>query len=79
MTSSGQARPACRCNPAVRDAPQHAGGGPAPSDAEQIAWLRKENEQLKQAIDSRPWIDMARGILIAQLGCSAEQSWEILV
>ncbi|MFF8914257.1 ANTAR domain-containing protein [Streptomyces sp. NPDC015032] len=41
--------------------------------------LQEENEQLKRATESRPRIDMARGILLAQLGCSAEESWEILV
>ncbi|MFF4276874.1 ANTAR domain-containing protein [Streptomyces sp. NPDC001536] len=30
-------------------------------------------------MDSRPRMGMARGVLIAQLGCSAEESWEILV
>ncbi|MFF7892484.1 ANTAR domain-containing protein [Streptomyces sp. NPDC007907] len=30
-------------------------------------------------MESRPRIDMARRILITQLGCSVEESWEILV
>ncbi|MEU6688195.1 ANTAR domain-containing protein [Streptomyces sp. NPDC046832] len=66
-------------DPPSADAPQHAGGGSAEPDAEQIARLRDENEQLKQAMESRPRIDMPRRILIAQLGCSVEESWEILV
>ncbi|MEU5891583.1 ANTAR domain-containing protein [Streptomyces sp. NPDC047461] len=53
---------------------------PAPWQAEpDVVRLRKENEQLKWAMDSRPRIDMARGILIAQLGCSVEESGEVLV
>ncbi|MFJ9729328.1 ANTAR domain-containing protein [Streptomyces sp. NPDC101209] len=41
--------------------------------------LRRENAQLKQAMESRPLIDMARGVLMSRLGCSLEESWEILV
>ncbi|WP_308406859.1 ANTAR domain-containing protein [Streptomyces sp. AC555_RSS877] len=38
-----------------------------------------ENEQLKQAMESRPVIDMARGVLMGWLVCPSENAWEILV
>ncbi|MDQ1032987.1 hypothetical protein QF035_010569 [Streptomyces umbrinus] len=41
--------------------------------------LRQEIDQLRQALDTRPVIDMARGILMSGFGCSAEAAWEILV
>ncbi|GCD42061.1 ANTAR domain-containing response regulator [Streptomyces paromomycinus] len=40
--------------------------------------LRAENAQLRQALDSRPVIDQARGILMATESCTAEQAWDIL-
>ncbi|WP_326806015.1 ANTAR domain-containing protein [Streptomyces sp. NBC_01788] len=50
--------------------------GHAPAAAEA---LRRENEQLRHAVESRPVIDMARGVLIAGFGCRPEEAWEILV
>ncbi|WP_308010818.1 ANTAR domain-containing protein [Streptomyces sp. AC495_CC817] len=41
--------------------------------------LQRENEQLKHAMESRPVIDMARGVLMAGFGCEPEEAWEILV
>ncbi|MER6678746.1 ANTAR domain-containing protein [Streptomyces sp. NPDC000983] len=41
--------------------------------------LLEEREQLKHAMESRPVIDMARGVLIAGLACQPEEAWEILV
>ncbi|MDQ1032629.1 hypothetical protein QF035_010211 [Streptomyces umbrinus] len=41
--------------------------------------LRQEIDQLRQALGTRPVIDMARGILMAGFGCSAEAACEILV
>ncbi|MET9448662.1 ANTAR domain-containing protein [Streptomyces cinerochromogenes] len=46
--------------------------------AEQLDVLRLEIEQLRHAMDSRPVIDQARGILMAAHGCTPEQAWEIL-
>jgi anti-anti-sigma regulatory factor len=46
--------------------------------AEQLAELRVEIEQLRQAIVSRPVIDQARGVLMAAHGCTSEQAWDIL-
>lgn len=41
--------------------------------------LLRENEQLNHAMESRPVIDMARGVLMARLACEPEEAWEILV
>ncbi|MEU6591613.1 ANTAR domain-containing protein [Streptomyces sp. NPDC046881] len=46
--------------------------------AEQLDLLRLEIEQLRHAMDSRPVIDQARGVLMAAHGCGPEQAWEIL-
>ncbi|MDW4903884.1 ANTAR domain-containing protein [Streptomyces sp. ADMS] len=46
--------------------------------AEQVERLQEEVHQLQQAIESRPVIDQARGILMAVDGCTAEQAWEAL-
>lgn len=41
--------------------------------------LLQENEQLQQAMESRPVIDMARGVVMAGYGCPPQGAWEILV
>ncbi|MEU6282130.1 ANTAR domain-containing protein [Streptomyces sp. NPDC047028] len=46
--------------------------------SETVRLLRLEIEQLRQAIDSRPVIDQARGILMAAHACTPEQAWDIL-
>jgi two-component system, response regulator / RNA-binding antiterminator len=46
--------------------------------AEQLDLLRAEIEQLRHAIDSRPVIDQARGILMAAHGCTPDGAWDIL-
>jgi anti-anti-sigma regulatory factor len=46
--------------------------------AEQLDLLRLEIEQLRHALDSRPVIDQARGVLMAAHGCTADQAWDIL-
>ncbi|MFJ8143076.1 ANTAR domain-containing protein [Streptomyces sp. NPDC096013] len=61
-----------------------AGSGRAEEDAdvpapEEIAELLQEREQLKRAMETRPVIDMARGVLMASFGCQPEDAWEILV
>ncbi|MEV7814616.1 ANTAR domain-containing protein [Streptomyces flaveolus] len=45
---------------------------------EQLHRLRLEIDQLRHAMDSRPVIDQARGILMAAHACTPEQAWEIL-
>ncbi|WP_432139292.1 MULTISPECIES: ANTAR domain-containing protein [unclassified Streptomyces] len=59
------------------------GPGPVPSAvslerAEQLLGLREEVEQLRHALDSRPVIDQARGVLMAVHSCTPEQAWHIL-
>jgi hypothetical protein len=62
-----------------RHGPTQASDDAAESDSGRMARLRRENEQLRQAMASRPLIDMARGVLMSRLGCSTEESFEILV
>ncbi|WP_430382533.1 ANTAR domain-containing protein [Streptomyces sp. P10-4] len=70
--------------PASADAPDaagpsaRAGSAVARERAEQLDVLRLEIEQLRHAMDSRPVIDQARGILMAAHACTPEQAWEIL-
>ena len=54
-------------------------GTPSLPTAGCAARLQEENEQLKQALQSRPVIDLARGVLMASFGCSAEDAWKILL
>ena len=41
--------------------------------------LRIELVQLRRAMQTRPVIDLARGILMASFGLNAEDSWQVLV
>ncbi|WP_030953111.1 ANTAR domain-containing protein, partial [Streptomyces sp. NRRL S-481] len=41
--------------------------------------LRAEVTQLRRAMQTRPTIDLARGILMASFGLSAEAAWSVLV
>lgn len=41
--------------------------------------LRVEVAQLRRAMQTRPVIDLARGVLMASFGLSAEDSWQVLV
>ncbi|WP_330323529.1 ANTAR domain-containing protein [Streptomyces pseudovenezuelae] len=43
------------------------------------AELLKERDQLERAMQSRPVIDMARGVLMASYGCQPHDAWEILL
>lgn len=51
--------------------------GVADADVEQDP--RAELGQLRRAMRTRPVIDMARGILMASFGLSAEDAWDVLV
>ncbi|MFV0136146.1 ANTAR domain-containing response regulator [Streptomyces sp. HMX87] len=53
-------------------------GQPAPEGSQDLRVLREEVEQLRQAIDSRPVIDQARGVLMAVHACTPEEAWHIL-
>ncbi|MEV6942068.1 ANTAR domain-containing protein [Streptomyces sp. NPDC051172] len=46
---------------------------------EQAEALREETEQLKEALERRPVIDVARGVLMASWSCSQEDAWQILL
>ncbi|MCT9139454.1 ANTAR domain-containing protein [Streptomyces violarus] len=46
---------------------------------EQAEQLLQETEQLKEALERRPVIDMARGALMATFSCTDEEAWQILV
>ncbi|MFG2637961.1 ANTAR domain-containing protein [Streptomyces sp. NPDC048362] len=46
--------------------------------AERAELLREETEQLKEALERRPVIDIARGVLMAVWSCTLEEAWEIL-
>ncbi|WP_420310444.1 ANTAR domain-containing protein [Streptomyces sp. YS-B37] len=41
--------------------------------------LLREKEQLKHAMESRPVIDMARGVLMTTFACRPDEAWDILV
>ncbi|MCX4237008.1 MULTISPECIES: ANTAR domain-containing protein [Streptomyces] len=41
--------------------------------------LLAETQQLKEALERRPVVDMARGVLMAAWSCTADEGWEILV
>jgi anti-anti-sigma factor len=51
--------------------------GDTDSDTDQD--LRVEVAQLRRAMQTRPVIDLARGVLMASFGLSAEDSWQVLV
>ncbi|MFF9134688.1 ANTAR domain-containing protein [Streptomyces sp. NPDC014806] len=60
-----------------------AGGGAGKSSAQEdgatLDELRVEVVQLRRAMQTRPVIDLARGILMASFGLSAEDAWTVLV
>ncbi|MFF4361254.1 ANTAR domain-containing protein [Streptomyces sp. NPDC001604] len=43
------------------------------------AELLREKEQLKHAMESRPVIDMARGVLMAGFACQPNEAWDLLL
>ncbi|MCF0077332.1 ANTAR domain-containing protein [Streptomyces lomondensis] len=51
----------------------------AVTDAEADQDLRAEVAQLRRAMQTRPTIDLARGILMASFGLSPEAAWSVLV
>ncbi|MFI8199492.1 ANTAR domain-containing protein [Streptomyces sp. NPDC085942] len=56
-----------------------AAGVALPADDPSCELLREENAQLKQALESRPVIDMARGVLMATFRCTSQDAWWVLV
>jgi len=53
--------------------------GRADETAQELAALHRENDQLRSALTSRATIDQAKGILIAEHGCSPEEAFSRLV
>ncbi|MGI3197726.1 ANTAR domain-containing response regulator [Streptomyces sp. GLT-R25] len=51
----------------------------AASDHADGQHLRTEITHLKRALQTRPIIDLARGVLMASFGLSAEEAWTVLV
>ncbi|WP_413115959.1 ANTAR domain-containing protein [Streptomyces sp. CY1] len=42
-------------------------------------WLAEEAAQLRQAMETRPVIDQARGMVMALCPCPSDAAWEVLV
>ncbi|MEU9157597.1 ANTAR domain-containing protein [Streptomyces sp. NPDC048417] len=59
----------------VTSSPVEEGG--LPEDVEE--GLRTEIGQLKRAMQTRPVIDLARGVLMASFGLNSEDAWSVLV
>ncbi|MFF8926782.1 ANTAR domain-containing protein [Streptomyces longwoodensis] len=49
------------------------------ADEEDLRELRVEVVQLRRAMQTRPVIDLARGILMASFGLCSEEAWRVLV
>ncbi|MFJ8108117.1 anti-sigma factor antagonist [Streptomyces sp. NPDC096132] len=54
-------------------------GGGEDADPETLRDLRVEVVQLRRAMQTRPVIDLARGVLMASFALSAEDAWRVLV
>ncbi|MEV7342258.1 anti-sigma factor antagonist [Streptomyces sp. NPDC093544] len=62
-----------------RSGSAHRAGDDTTSLGEANQDLRIELVQLRRALQTRPVIDLARGVLMASFGLSAEDSWKVLV
>jgi anti-anti-sigma factor len=62
-----------------RDAARPAADEPGPPTGDEDQELRAEVTQLRRAMQTRPTIDLARGILMASFGLSPEGAWSVLV
>ncbi|MCZ4608083.1 ANTAR domain-containing protein [Streptomyces chartreusis] len=58
---------------------EHVGPLPGLPVVEQAEVLYEETEQLKEALERRPVIDVARGVLMATWSCTEEEAWRMLV
>ncbi|MDX2678317.1 anti-sigma factor antagonist [Streptomyces soliscabiei] len=56
-----------------------AGASATTADDSALQDLRIEVVQLRRAMQTRPVIDLARGILMASFGLSVEEAWRVLV
>jgi anti-anti-sigma factor len=62
-----------------QDAADPAAGEPGPRTGDGDQELRAEVAQLRRAMQTRPTIDLARGILMASFSLSPEAAWSVLV
>ncbi|MFJ8464576.1 ANTAR domain-containing protein [Streptomyces swartbergensis] len=62
-----------------QDAVRPAADEPGPPTGDEDQDLRAEVTQLRRAMQTRPTIDLARGILMASFGLSPEAAWSVLV
>lgn len=53
-------------------------GGPEGAEHE-IRHLHREVKELRRALQTRPMIDVALGMVMATEGCSLDQAWQALV
>lgn len=53
-------------------------GAALPAADPSCGLLREENAQLRYALESRPVIDMARGVLMATFRCTTQDAWRAL-
>lgn len=51
---------------------------PSQALVDELARVREENGALVRATESRSSIDVAKGVLVARLGCTAEQAFALL-
>lgn len=61
------------------DGEAHGGDPSAAADAGALEDLRIEVVQLRRAMQTRPVIDLARGILMASFGLGVDEAWRVLV
>ncbi|MET9681548.1 ANTAR domain-containing protein [Streptomyces coeruleorubidus] len=62
-----------------QDAVRPAADEPGPPTGDDDQDLRAEVAQLRRAMQTRPTIDLARGILMASFGLTPEGAWSVLV
>ncbi|GAA3902393.1 hypothetical protein GCM10023084_63570 [Streptomyces lacrimifluminis] len=65
--------------PDARPTASHSRGAKIAPLGETDQDLRIEVIQLRRAMQTRPVIDLARGVLMASFGLSAEDAWQVLV
>ncbi|MEU9187089.1 ANTAR domain-containing protein [Streptomyces sp. NPDC048484] len=79
-SGAGAAVNASACHGFHRSRPDDDADPAVPAeDAADAEWWRREAQQLRKAMKSRPTIDMARGILMTAYSCSPDDAWEMLV
>ncbi|MET9831175.1 ANTAR domain-containing protein [Streptomyces sp. NPDC006385] len=75
LTLTGTRTLFARPDPDGQDTPT----APQPQDADAAEELRIEVAQLRRAMQTRPTIDLARGILMASFRLTSDEAWSVLV